>query len=465
MTNDEYLKELASRGDGSLQAWFDAEHVDNTRSVKRAAAVERLRDYENWSDHVKKSTLAKAVIGADSWGPTWQENRDALIDLLTDDDGLQNNDGVAAEHVDSQFHGATRITNLERLFVDSEQFRQAVSAFAFAHSDDCPTSPTQMVDWLMAPYVDAQSKAQSKDALALSDLYGILSDANDDLAPESDVIAADVDANDENATCNNSDENVIHDSREKLTQREIDEVINNRMKLNAFRAQFGAGPTSMTDEQIKSMSEHYRPKEDVHMVIIDDAVIAAKQQDGQSNELKLAKPGETNATKDDIRDFDDSREKLEADVRQYANPSGGTGTLGACWEKKMLEFLDRQAEITHAETIHTYNLAAREARKVQKERIADLEEELAKRDKGIARLKRQRDEARQQISKLEAECDDCVYKLEWQTMDRLEAERDALAADLRDCEQQRERLRQALGCAIDHAHEILGLVNLDAEVI
>jgi hypothetical protein len=70
-----------------------------------------------------------------------------------------------------------------------------------------------MVDWLMAEHVDA----------------------NDDLAPESDVTADAVNANDENATCNNSGDFVT----------------------------------------------------------------------------------------------DDSREKLEADVRQYANPSGGTGTLGA----------------------------------------------------------------------------------------------------------------------------------------
>ena len=45
----------------------------------------------------------------------------------------------------------------------------------------------------------------------------------------------------------------------------------------------------------------------------------------------------------------DTREKLEADVHQYANPSGYKNTLGASWEKKMLSFLDRQAEITEYE--------------------------------------------------------------------------------------------------------------------
>ena len=39
-TNYEWLLHM----DGEeRQAWFDAEHVDNTKSAKRAAAVERLK--------------------------------------------------------------------------------------------------------------------------------------------------------------------------------------------------------------------------------------------------------------------------------------------------------------------------------------------------------------------------------------------------------------------------------------
>ena len=45
----------------------------------------------------------------------------------------------------------------------------------------------------------------------------------------------------------------------------------------------------------------------------------------------------------------DTREKLEDDVHEYANPSNGVGTLGAYWERQMLEFLDRQAAITRRE--------------------------------------------------------------------------------------------------------------------
>lgn len=50
-----------------------------------------------------------------------------------------------------------------------------------------------------------------------------------------------------------------------------------------------------------------------------------------------------------MADVIDTREKLEADVHQYANPSSCKNTLGSCWEKKMLSFLDRQAAITERE--------------------------------------------------------------------------------------------------------------------
>lgn len=289
-------------------------------------------------------------------------------------DGEERQAWFDAEHVDARFHGATRMTNLERLFVDSEQFRQAVSAFAFAHSDECPTSPTQMVDWLMAPYVDAHSKPHSKTEQMLTEQSESLSDdlghptdmsqksadcvRNDGKMSETGVSANDVDANDENAT-------------------------------------------------------------------------------------------------------QDSREKLEADISKWCL-SHAYGDTGYTF---IIKQLNRQAEITRkteqAAWIQQANGLIHEANV----RADELRDELAKRDKGIARLKRQRDEARQQISILEAECDDCVYKQEWQTMDRLETERDALAHDLQDCERQRERLRQALGCAIDHAHEVVSLVNLDVEVI
>lgn len=184
-----------------------------------------------------------------------------------------------------------------------------------------------------------------------------------------------------------------------------------------------------------------------------DGEQATKQQIGQSDAPKSEETAENATAKDDIRDFDDSREKLEEDVRQYANPSGGTNNLGAYWEKKMLEFLDRQAAITRkteqSSWIQQANGLIYEA---NAERDRALEE-LAKRDKGIERLKRQRDEAREELRKINSE------------VMLVAAERDALARDLAESDKLREELREKLSTALGHAHDILALVNLDGEVI
>lgn len=187
---------------------------------------------------------------------------------------------------------------------------------------------------------------------------------------------------------------------------------------------------------------------------------------------------------------DDSREQLEADVLNHVGLVTNRDTV--------FEWLNRQAAITRkteqAAWIQQANGLIHEANV----RADELRDELAKRDKGIARLKRQRDEARQELEKnrweycetcehaehvdrLEAECDklkrkekqlsnelglrDKAIEMLLDVKQELIAERDNLAADLRDCEQQREHLRQALGTAIDHAHEIVSLVTLDGEVI
>lgn len=262
----------------------------------------------------------------------------------------------------------------------------------------------------------------------------------------------------------------------------------------------------------------------------------------------------------------DSREKLEADItsiirnaaiwaRQKIERGEGSLFMLDKYDPMIRELLDRQAEITRKTEqaawiqqanglIHEANARADELQaKVDElselngsawqdgfekgcesrdDAIADwraetdeLRDELAKRDKGIARLKRQRDTARAKIDELHAECDTCCYKTDYIEMDfldvdrltqerdkaremfcrlrdeitdernehedaiekliahcdelqdkvdRFEAERDALARDLADCERQRERLRQALGCAIDHAHEIMALVDIEGEV-
>ena len=115
--------------------------------------------------------------------------------------------------------------------------------------------------------------------------------------------------------------------------RSNDANVDSREKLNAFRAQFGAGPTFMTDEQIEAMSEHYRPKREADMVIVDE-----------------------------IHDEPDSREKLEAEVRFIASVNEDNEKGIELFENMVLDLLDRQAAIT--ERGHAVdNLAIEELRR------------------------------------------------------------------------------------------------------
>lgn len=62
----------------------------------------------------------------------------------------------------------------------------------------------------------------------------------------------------------------------------------------------------------------------------------------------------------------DSREKLEAEIRYEYNGS-------IKWEAdQIIEWLDRQAAITQDETIHDYNIAARECGRILRDEIAEL---------------------------------------------------------------------------------------------
>ena len=80
---------------------------------------------------------------------------------------------------------------------------------------------------------------------------------------------------------------------------------------------------------------------------------ATNKSNSQFDVLKTVETAKNATSKNEIHNFNDSREHLEADVREYANPTDAKGTLGASWERKMLGFLDRQAAITERECADT----------------------------------------------------------------------------------------------------------------
>ena len=204
---------------------------------------------------------------------------------------------------------------------------------------------------------------------------------------------------------------------------------------------------------------------------------ATNEQIGGFNAPKSAKNADNGATKGEIRDFDvDSREQLEADVRQYANPSGGTNNFGACWEKKILEFLDRQESITERELCKQCEWPSLAAQPDQEayDRIAELQQqvdELSERKcpgydpkrhyckyhaqdfelngATVRKLKRENAELRRKVESLTEQNGD--LREEWR---RVCKERTNLARDLADSDARGEKYRALVGQMLDATHEI-----------
>ena len=144
---------------------------------------------------------------------------------------------------------------------------------------------------------------------------------------------------------------------------EHDEYLNSIAKLMACLHGFS------TDEFTANewlMQEHANddsaPEKDVSGGAVD---VTTKQPDSKFDVPKSGKTTENSTAKNEIRDFDDTREKLEADVRKvlqsaymYAWMHGYENRRGCSFEKLHREFynlLDRQATITEREFWEGYS--------------------------------------------------------------------------------------------------------------
>jgi chromosome segregation ATPase len=104
----------------------------------------------------------------------------------------------------------------------------------------------------------------------------------------------------------------------------------------------------------------------------------------------------------------------------------------------VIEWLDRQAEITERQ---------------YEERVANIERQ-------IGAIKAANDDYRDEVDRLQRRNDELRT-----SYDKLKRERDNLAADLLTCNREREQLREHLGIALDHAHDICSLVDIDGNVL
>ena len=196
---------------------------------------------------------------------------------------------------------------------------------------------------------------------------------------------------------------------------------------------------------------------------------ASNKPDSKSDAPKTAESGEIRASKDDIRDFDDSREKLEADKIEAINSFLREHHGAISWNDELRlmsdEWLDRQAAITERECRQREYAEGDVYRKVYTKSHID---EMIRDAKIELELQRERNTELQAALDQQRAATANANDLWGRTRDELaavKAERDNLADDLLASNREREHLRRTLGIALDHAHDVLALVNLDGEVM
>ena len=184
----------------------------------------------------------------------------------------------------------------------------------------------------------------------------------------------------------------------------------------------------------------------------------SNKPDSKFDARKTAETPETDAAKGDIRDFDDSREKLEADCtaawKSVERIVRSGGTPKERWtNSEFFKLLDRQAAITHS--IDAWNIKRlEEERESLQDQVDDLQANLNRANDAFETARRALEE---QIAELERECDDLHSRIEqwmnaaasyrdlWERADarRIEAEceRDGLAIALKHSDAEREHYR------------------------
>ncbi len=119
--------------------------------------------------------------------------------------------------------------------------------------------------------------------------------------------------------------------------------------------------------------------------------------DSKFDARKTAETPETDAAKSDIRDFDDNREKIEADVRRFYEEHECDAFLSVDFLDVVYGWLDRQAAITEREWIDT---ECAKCGAMENERDRDFKELQAKVDELTAERDKLREKVRHQSRQL-----------------------------------------------------------------
>ena len=262
-------------------------------------------------------------------------------------------------------------------------------------------------------------------------------DANDVSTRKGDVRAGDVCANDGFMDLDSCTHGVRTFASETDSREKLEDDVVHECARPGFGPEFGEimvwlnRQAAITEQECREYEDELRKQHHkrVEKLTAERDEWKAKAKSILNTEsYKFASEPDAESYIDCGKVENDSREKLEEDMSQYVLDAWAQGweagqhdDMDCCnfYIDEMRALLDRQAAITEREAF----MRGR----------ASLDNEFAEYTDEIAELTAQ------------------LYELT--------AERDALADDLLTCNRERESLRKALGVAIDHAHDILQLID------
>ena len=172
---------------------------------------------------------------------------------------------------------------------------------------------------------------------------------------------------------------------------------------------------------------------------------ASNKPDSKFDARKTAETPETDAAKGDIRDFGDSREKLEAEVRKWCGMYPYQVDMVWVWLNRQAEITEREIEKKWSSFSDSVDGHIAEKQSGHDRTVTALERANAE----IAKLQHQVDSLKR---KLEAATDaNTDYRDEWH---RVCAERANLARDLGNAMAERDHYRELCGKLLDAADEM-----------
>lgn len=243
MNNREYYFKLAHDDPHALAEWLDAEHVE-LRSAKRAAAVERLRD--TWNAGIRDTRQLFSVVADTESSPVYATRfaYDNLIDLLTDDESHSKAHSKTEPSLSEQSESLSdEADSREKLEADIEKRAvHAETVFGPLRIGTVKVGTNVIYGWLDRQAEITKNECREEHRKRLGELHDLL----DEAAREREELAWRVEYN---------GELVEKVKRERNNLQYENDALKGRI------SQFAAHETAETDET-RATKEHIRDFDD-----------------------------------------------------------------------------------------------------------------------------------------------------------------------------------------------------------